>query len=118
VSRFDTEVYNSKAGVLISGVDKYRQYLHNLIETRVFDRFFSGFGINLEDSIFENYSDEDIEFSLITKLDSAVNKYIPEIKLSYRDSEVLIDRNDNEVRLRLVFEYRKELYEEEVIVRV
>jgi phage baseplate assembly protein W len=118
MSGFDTEVYNDKAGVLISGVDKYRQFLHNLIETRVYDRWFSLFGIDLEDSIFENYTDDDIEFNLITKLDNAVNRYIPELKISYRDSEVVVDRNDNEILIRLVFKYGGDIYEEEIKVSV
>jgi phage baseplate assembly protein W len=115
---FDTELANNRAGALISGTDKYRQYLHNLILTAVYDRWFSGFGIDLDDSVFENYEDSDVEFSLIVKLESAVKRYIPEIKLSFSRSVITVDRENNAINLSLVYEYGGETYTDELVVRV
>lgn len=108
----DTDLSNTKAGVLIRGLEKYRQALFNLLETPIHGRWFSLFGINLEDSVFEEFTDEEISFDLIIRIDEATKFWIPEITLNLSRSTIESNRERHTYSASLVYEYQGETYEE------
>ncbi len=79
------------------------QEIENFFSTEEQERLFEEAGINIDENLFELYSDE-IAFDLLSEIFVKMNTQVPRVLPSFSESDIFFNEEKKELELNLVFE--------------
>lgn len=95
----------TEGDVLVSGiVASVNESISNILNTRQGSRLFNrGFGTGLSSLLFEPMG-ELTGSLLLLAIDQAISKYEPRVQISFNDSEVIPDYDNNGYLIRITYQ--------------
>lgn len=94
---------NFPDNILLYDLQVIYQEIENFFATEENERLFEQAGINIDEELFELYSDE-IAFDLFNEISIKINIQIPRIAINFSESDITFNEEKKELELKLAFE--------------